>query len=94
MKICIIGYGRWGRNLYNTLVGLIGKESIFIYDIELLKNVNNHKDLNIVSSLDEVASFENIVISTPASTHFDLSKKFLEMGKNILHFCSMMRSTT
>ena len=85
MKICIIGYGRWGRNLYNTLVGLIGKESIFIYDIELLKNVNNHKDLNIVSSLDEVASFENIVISTPASTHFDLSKKFLEMGKNI--FC-------
>lgn len=85
MKICIVGYGRWGKNLHNTLAGIIGKENVFVYDTKPLKKEDDDKNLNILSSLDEVANFDNIIISTPATTHFDLSKKFLEMGKNI--FC-------
>jgi len=85
MKICIVGYGRWGRNLHNTLVNLIGKENVFIYDIKLLNNKIDKNNLNTLNSIDEIAKFDNIIISTPATTHFDISKKFLEMGKNI--FC-------
>jgi len=67
------------------LVNLIGKENVFIYDIKLLNNKIDKNNLNTLNSIDEIAKFDNIIISTPATTHFDISKKFLEMGKNI--FC-------
>ena len=30
MKFCVVGYGRWGKNLYNTLVNLVGKENVYV----------------------------------------------------------------
>ena len=84
MNYCVIGYGRWGQNLHNTLINLVGKENVFVYDFEL-KDKKDNQNLNILDSIDEVSKIDNILIATPASTHYDLSKKFLELGKNI--FC-------
>ena len=32
MKFCVIGFGRWGKNLHRTLVNLAGEENVFVYD--------------------------------------------------------------
>ena len=85
MKFCVIGYGRWGKNLYNTLVNLVGKENVYVYDSD---EQNTKKIRNSLQSVEEVIQnkdISNILISTPASTHFELSHKFLEAKKNI--FC-------
>ena len=82
MKFCVIGYGRWGKNLYNTLVNLVGKENVYVYDSD---EQNTKKIRNSLQSVEEVIQnkdISNILISTPASTHFELSHKFLE-AKNI-----------
>jgi len=84
MNFCVIGYGRGGKNLHNTLINLVGKEKVFVYDSDF-NDIDNYKNLNILDSLDDLSEIENILIATPASTHYSLSKKFLEDGKNI--FC-------
>ena len=47
MKFCVVGYGRWGKNLYNTLVNLVGKENVYVYD----SDEHNTKKLEIHSNL-------------------------------------------
>tara|TARA_B100000029_G_C17522306_1_gene940388 strand:- start:123 stop:1082 length:960 start_codon:yes stop_codon:yes gene_type:complete len=85
MKFCVIGYGRWGRNLYSTLINQVGKKNLYVYDLDP-KAID--EGINTFNNLDEIVdddNIENILISTPATTHFELSKKFLESGKNV--FC-------
>ena len=70
MKFCVIGYGRWGKNLYNTLVNLVGKENVYVYDSD---EQNTKKIRNSLQSVEEVIQnkdISNILISTHASTHF------------------------
>jgi len=85
MRICLIGYGYWGKNLARVF----GKDLVAICD-------NDQNNLNKAKKLYDVKSFSNkdelyqsdldydtVAIATKADTHFELATIFLIAGKNI-----------
>jgi len=85
MRICLIGYGYWGKNLARVF----GKDLVAICD-------NNQDNLNKAKQLYDVKYFSNkdelyqsdldydtVAIATKADTHFELATTFLIAGKNI-----------
>lgn len=90
IKICLVGYGYWGKNLLRNLY------SIDSCKVECVCEPNRsaqdkikslYPNINIVSSYDDV--FKNydidaVVIATPTHTHFNLAKKALDNGKHVL----------
>lgn len=89
--IAIIGIGYWGKNhVRNYKVLLMEKE------IEYLKicDINNERaeeiakdyDLEWTSNIEDIVNDEKITavaIITPSTTHYELSKLFLENGKDV-----------
>ena len=51
MKFCVIGFGRWGKNLHRTLVNLAGEENVLLNLIKNTRNINNS-----ISSLEEIVN--------------------------------------
>jgi len=85
MRICLIGYGYWGKHLARVF----GKDLVAICD-------NNQDNLNKAKQLYDVKYFSNkdelyqsdleydtVAIATKADTHFELATTFLIAGKNI-----------
>ena len=70
-KIGLIGYGNWGKLLYNKIVSLN-------IDIEF---VCRSKD----TYLDKLDSVNWVVVATPNDTHYEIVKNCLNAGKNV--FC-------
>jgi predicted dehydrogenase len=82
MKVALIGYGYWGKKVYQTLTNLFSSQDITVVDpyltplskglqVESLEFVLLEKDINYV------------FIVTPEETHFKIAKQCLENGKNI-----------
>ncbi len=71
MKICLIGYGYWGKILFNNFKS-IGYDDITIVD-EALNNLNLIDD-----------TFSHYIIATPFSTHKYFLEKICKFKNNIL----------
>lgn len=90
IKIGIIGAGRWGMNHVKTAVQLVEQNNIIVCDFNeatgvKLKNIS--ENIRFTTNLETVLNDKDInavIISTPAETHFEIAKKCLENGKNIL----------
>lgn len=85
LKISLIGYGYWGRNIARTLKELnIKIETIFDLDknqINEAKKLYNFKKYN---SLEDILKISDIVfIATPPSTHYEIAKKSLNFNTHI-----------
>jgi predicted dehydrogenase len=85
LKISLIGYGYWGRNIARTLKELnIKIETIFDLDknqINEAKKLYNFKKYN---SLEDILKISDIVfIATPPSTHYKIAKKALNLNTHI-----------
>ena len=86
MRVCLIGYGYWGKNLARVF----GKDLVGICDNNE-DNLNKARraidDVNYFSSWDQLyqsdLEYDTVAIATKADTHFDLVNKFLVAGKNI-----------
>jgi len=89
LRIGVIGYGYWGPNLVRNFNSLENAKVVNICDRrpEALKRaIKAHPNIDAVSDADEImksGEIDAVVIATPVSTHFDLSKKALEHGKHI-----------
>lgn len=89
-KICLIGYGYWGKNLLRNLIQVYGSTNVCV--VEVNENSRNqflasHDSVPLYYSLSEAMQTEKInavVIATPTSTHFDLAKIALELGAHVL----------
>lgn len=87
MKVSLIGLGYWGPNLLRVLnkLGVVYSA----HDLDINKINRFHSDpsySNIKFSLDCLDYKEDIdavVIATPPNTHYNLAKKFLELGKHV-----------
>lgn len=90
MNVALIGYGYWGKNILRNLIENKQTASITVCDHnpEKLNSISypgfqiekkNHAE-DVLNQRDVQA----VIIATPASTHFMLAKKALEMGKHIL----------
>lgn len=71
--IDVIGNGRWGKNIVRTLskLGALG----WVSDM-------NQPDTAPFSKVKE-SDAPAVAIATPADTHYDLAKGFLELGKHV-----------
>ena len=71
--LALIGKGRWGKKYINTISNLSSCE----LPDKFIKTTN-YRDLFASDNID------GVIIATPASTHFQIAKEFLEKGFNLL----------
>jgi predicted dehydrogenase len=85
MRICLIGYGYWGKNLARVF----GKDLVGICDNDQdnLDKAKKLYDVQYFSNKDELyqsdLEYDTVAIATKADTHFELATTFLIAGKNI-----------
>lgn len=88
MSLAIIGLGKWGKNLVREF----SKFSTISYAISngnktnirwLKQNYPQIKHTTDLKSVLKNKSVTSIIISTPISTHYDLSLQSLKHGKNV-----------
>jgi len=84
MDIALIGYGRWGKNLYSALNKLEEVNNVYVCDPELDKESTKLNILNL-EEVKQRKEIQGVVIASTASTHFEITKTFLELGKHV--FC-------
>ena len=85
MRICLIGYGYWGKNLARVF----GKDLVAICDNnqDNLDKAKELYDVQYFSNKDELyqsdLDYDTVAIATKADTHFELATTFLIADKNI-----------
>jgi len=89
-QIGLIGTGYWGPNIARSFE-LTGKATIrWLCDInaaQLAKIASKYPHAKTTSQVDEVLVDETVnvvAISTPASTHFEITRRALGAGKHVL----------
>lgn len=98
MKIAVIGLGYWGPNLLRNLL-TIGKADV----IGCEKNTKRLKEIKkMFPNAEYTDNYENfinddelkaVVISTPVGSHYELTEKFLETGRDVFVEKPMTKST-
>ncbi len=76
LKIGVVGYGNWGKNHVRVLseLNLLGG----VYD-KFSSSKKSSKKIKFYDSLDElIDNVQGLIISSPASTHFEIAKRALE----------------
>lgn len=86
MKIGLIGIGKWGQKFANEYIQLMkeGVIDVAFYDMDKAK-LEQFKGIETFSSLDNaVKNVDAVHICTPDYTHYDVAKKALNAGINVL----------
>jgi predicted dehydrogenase len=90
MQVAIIGFGYWGPNLVRNFSSVSNCKVKYVCDFryERLKVVSNlYPTISFTKNYDEILSdtdVDAVIIATPVFTHFELAKKALLSGKNVL----------
>lgn len=86
-NIAVVGCGYWGKNLVRNFHKIGVLHTICDTDEKLLAKLKkNYPDVHCEKTFDNIltdSTILGIVISTPASSHYELVKKSLENGKNV-----------
>ncbi len=83
MKIVVIGAGVMGKNHARVLSSLGYLAGIVDVDIELAKRVAGRHNVRAAKNVEEI-DFDAAIIATPTTTHYEIGKKVMEMGKHVL----------
>lgn len=89
-NIAIIGLGYWGPNALRTFVNTPGCSVSYCCDLSLKRLQEVKKQfphLLTTTDFDEVlsdSSIDGVVLATPTGTHFELAKKAILAGKDVL----------
>jgi len=90
IKLGIIGAGKWGINHIKTAHELLKDDLIYIYDTETntkIKLDNLGIGDKFTKNFDDILinqDINSVIIATPAETHYEIAKKCLNNGKNVL----------
>jgi predicted dehydrogenase len=90
MNVAIIGFGYWGPNLVRNFNSVSDCKVKYVCDFraERLNIVSKqYPSVETTHDYEEVlndSSVEAVIIATPVFTHFELAKKALLKGKNVL----------
>jgi len=90
LRLALIGYGYWGPNYARVLDELAGTELALICDTngERLERAAKRAPRAIMTQdLGEAlerTDIDAVVVSTPASTHFEVTRRALESGRDVL----------
>ena len=100
IKFAQLGVGYWGPNLLRNLMSNKNCDVKIVVDIsqkrrEFVKGL--YPAVNVTDNIQEVfndRTIDAVVISTPVSTHYDLTIAALESGKHILVEKPLARTVT
>jgi len=90
VKVAQIGVGYWGPNLLRNLIANKRCQVKSVVDLaherrEYVRSL--YPAVNVTDNVEDVMldkEIDAVVIATPVSTHFDLAKRALMLGKHIL----------
>lgn len=90
MKLAVVGAGYWGPNLVRVFVQHPQVQSVTVCDndasrLERMKEL--YPAVDLASEIDRVISdpsIEAVVIALPAAMHYEVTRKALEAGKDVL----------
>lgn len=89
-NLAIVGCGKWGMNHVKTAYKLFGEKLKYCCDSfpESESNVKKISDKIIfttdLSQIINDDSVKAVIVSSPAETHFEITKELLQNGKNVL----------
>lgn len=87
LKIAVVGCGKWGRNLVRNFYSFGVLKTVCELNSKILAQIREkYPALNLTSSLEDLEKdpeIQGVVVSTPASTHYRIAKKFLRVGKDV-----------
>jgi UDP-2-acetamido-3-amino-2,3-dideoxy-glucuronate N-acetyltransferase len=86
-KVALIGFGPWGRNIAKGLHRLTTLRQICDSDATARRlAAEQYPGLGVVGDVEAILTNPDInavVLATPATTHFDLSRQALTAGKDV-----------
>lgn len=90
VKIAVTGCGKWGINHVRTAYKLFGKDLKYCSD----SSPDSEKKVREISGdiifkigINDIVNDESVkavIVSTPAETHFEITRDLLNAGKNVL----------
>lgn len=89
-KIALVGYGYWGPNLLRNFYEMDSCEVLYVCDRDLarLKLVRKrYPSVMLTANYEDVLNdndIDAVVVATPTKFHFELAKKALLAGKDVL----------
>lgn len=89
-KLAVVGCGKWGLNHVRTAHGLFGDDLVMCADSDPASEARVAAvapGAKFTTSIDDVlnnSGITSVIISTPAETHFHLTKLLLDAGKHVL----------
>lgn len=89
-RLAILGAGRWGTNHIRTAQRLFPHELLAVCDpnSDALNKIDSKTaDLRLTTNPDDIFDSTDVtavIIATPAPSHFELAKKALKAGKDVL----------
>jgi UDP-2-acetamido-3-amino-2,3-dideoxy-glucuronate N-acetyltransferase len=90
IKLAVIGGGKWGINHIKTAYKILNKNLISVCDINSANKAKVQEVSNEIIFTENISDVLNnkeinaVIVSTSAETHFEISKKCLLAGKNVL----------
>ena len=87
IRICVVGAGRWGINHIKTLLELGVLGGVVDIDLEKIKTIRkNYPEIFFFDNVDDAIkeNFDGYVVSTPPSTHYEITKSVLNSKKPVL----------
>jgi len=88
VNIALIGAGNWGKNHLKNLKNLGVLHSVLELSEEMIKlRRSDHPDVKFTSDEKDIIGdpeIKGVVIAAPAHLHFELAKKYLLSGKDVL----------
>jgi len=88
LRTAVIGYGYWGKNLARVVNESDDFQLVSICDPKgepLAVAQKLYSNIDVFNSYDQITDeIDLAIIATPASTHFELAKTFLQKGKHVL----------
>ncbi len=83
MKIAVIGAGVMGKNHARVLSNLGYLSGVIDVDEESARIIGNRYNVPYSKDTKDL-DFDSAVIATPTVTHYDLAKKLINEGKNVI----------
>jgi len=90
VNLALIGAGAWGQNLVRTFLHLRGADLKVVCDSDLAKcasALNGARGVKTTPDANDVfsdPSIEAVVVASSAPTHFDLARRAILAGKDVL----------
>lgn len=100
IRVAVLGTGSLGKEharIYSELhaAGTIEFSGVFDSNAETARRIAAKHNARVFTSVDEAAAFSDALnIVTPTTTHFDLAKQLLNLGKHVLVEKPMTDNTT